>query len=95
MITLYSLYQLAAKHNIEIINMPLKTSKAKIVEYCDQTCIAIDKRQLNNINEEQQILEKCLGHYFSNSLYSINSTEQVILNCNNAAKKWVCDNLNL
>lgn len=92
MITLYSLYQIASEHNIEIIDITLKTSKAKIVEYSNQTCIAIDRKQLANTEEEQQIIKQCLGHYFSNSLYTLNSSEEIILNCNNVAKKWVCDN---
>lgn len=92
MITLYSLYQIAAKNKIEIIDMPLKYGKAKIVEYCDQTCIAIDRRQVENTFEEKQILKQCLGHYFSHSLYSINSTNNIINNCNNTAKEWVCKN---
>lgn len=95
MITLYSLYQIAAKNSIEIINVPLKTSKAKIVEYCDQTCIAIDKKQLANADEEFHIIEKCLGHYFSNSLYCLNDTNDKISSCNKAANNWVCNKPNL
>lgn len=91
--TLYSLYEVAANNDIEVIDIPLYTCKAKIVKYCDQTCIALDKKQICNALEEKQLLMTCLGHYFSNSLYSINDTDSVISNCNYLAKKWVCDNL--
>ena len=94
MVTLYSLYHIAEEHNIEIINIPLKCSKAKIVEYCTQTCIAIDKSKIANATEEMQILEQCLGHYFSHSLYSINSTDQFIYNCNKTAREWQFNNIN-
>lgn len=93
--TLYSIYQIVADNNIEIIDMELKSSKAKIVKCYDQTCIALDKKQISNAKEEKQILMTCLGHYFSNSLYSITDTETYIANCNHSAKKWVCDNLNV
>lgn len=91
--TLYSIYEIAAKNNIEIIDMKLRNSKAKIVKCYDQICIALDKKQIVNTGEEKQILMICLGHYFSNSLYSINDTPDFISNCNYAAKKWICNNL--
>lgn len=93
--TLYSIYQIAANNNIEIIDMELKSSKAKIVKCYDKTCIAINKRQINDATEEKQVLMACLGHYFSNSLYSLTDDEKFIANCNSKAKKWVCDELNV
>lgn len=58
--TLYLLYQIATQNNIEIIEMELKNSKAKIVKCYDQTCIAIDKSKILNLNEEKQIIMTCL-----------------------------------
>ena len=91
MVTLYSLYQIATKNKIKVINIPLKTSKAKIVKYCDQTCIALDKSQITTETEEQQIIAMCLGHFFSHSLHSIKSTNSIIFNTHDVAKKWVYD----
>lgn len=91
--TLYSIYQIATDNNIKIVDFRLKYSKAKIVKCYDQTCIAIDKQQIRNATEEKQILMACLGHYFSNSLYSIEDSPDTISNCNYVAKNWVCDNL--
>ena len=90
--TLYSIYQIATDNNIKILNIPLKTSKAKVVKCYDQTCIAIDKQQINNATEEIQTLMTCLGHCFSNSLYSLEDTKSHIENCNSVAKEWVCNN---
>lgn len=91
--TLYSLYEIAIKNNIEIVNMPLKASKAKIVKCYGQTCIAIDRNQLIDTEEEKQILMTCFGYYFTNSLYSIHDNIEFVSNCNYVATKWVCNNL--
>ena len=84
---LATLYDIADKENISIINFKMK-NKAIICEIDKEYYIGLNYSNFDNSREEKEILAEELGHYYCNALYDINSDEETIRKKEYRARKW-------
>lgn len=89
---LNKLYSIADKENISVINHRMK-NKAIICEIDDNYYIGLDYTNLDNSREEKEVLAEELGHYYTNSLYNINSDEETVRKKEYRARKWAIKTL--
>lgn len=85
---LNKLYSIADKENISIISHKMK-NKAIIGEIDKRYYIGLNYSKFDNSREEKEILAEELGHYYTNSLYNINSDKETIRKKEYRARKWV------
>lgn len=83
-----SLYKIADKEKIDIENFKWTNVKARIFEYNSSYYIGLDNNQIDTSIEEKEILAEELGHYYTNSLYYLNSSKELKDKCELRAKKW-------
>lgn len=76
----------AFRENIDIDDVPLFFSKAKIVDYDGIVGIAIDLSRIESHSEETMLLAHELGHYMTGSLY--NKKTALPLRCKFERKAW-------
>lgn len=84
---LNKLYSIVDKENISIINHRME-NKAIICEMDKEYYIGVNYSKLSNSREEKEVLAEELGHYYTNSLYDINSDEETIRKNEFRARKW-------
>ena len=89
---LNKLYSIADKETISIINHRMK-NKAIICKIDREYYIGLNYTDLDNSREEKEILAEELGHYYTNSLYNINSDEETIRKKEYRARKWAFSTL--
>ena len=82
------MYKIAENEKIDILNYNWTNTKARIFEINNKYYIALDSKQLVNSIEEKQILAEELGHYYTNSLYYLNSDNTQKKKCEYRAMKW-------
>lgn len=81
-------YKIAENEKIDILNYSWTNTKARIFEVDNNYYIALDNNQINNNIEEKEILAEELGHYYTNSLYCLNSDKILKDKCEHRALKW-------
>lgn len=86
------LYSIADKENISIIDHKMK-NKAIICEIDKEYYIGLNYSKFDNSREEKEVLAEELGHYYTNSLYNINSDEETIRKKEYRARKWAFSTL--
>lgn len=82
------LYDIASKENIDIDNYNWSNSKARIFEIDNRYSIALNSNKIDNSVEEKEVLAEELGHYYTNSLYYLNSDKTIKNKCEYRAMKW-------
>lgn len=85
---LNSLYNVANKENINVVNYKWNNVKARVFEIDNSYSIAVDYSKVKSTIEEKQIIAEELGHYYYNALYYINSDTIEKNKCEYKAKKW-------
>lgn len=82
------MYKIAENEKIDVLNYNWTNTKAKIFEIDKNYYIALDNKQINSSIEEKEILAEELGHYYTGSLYYINSDKVLKNKCEHRALKW-------
>ena len=82
------MYKIAENEHIDILNYKWTNTKARIFEIEDKYYIGLDNNQIENSIEEKEVLAEELGHYYTNSLYYINSDKTIKDKCEHRAMKW-------
>ncbi len=82
------MYKIAENENIDILNYSWTNTKARIFEIENNYYIALDNKNIKNSIEEKEILAEELGHYYTNSLYYLNSDKVLKDKCEKRAIKW-------
>lgn len=82
------MYKIAENEKIDILNYNWINTKAKIFEIDNNYYIALDNKQIDNSIEEKEIMAEELGHYYTGSLYCLNSSKIVKDKCEKRAIKW-------
>lgn len=77
------LESLATRENINIINYKMKP-KARIID----KCIFMDYSQIHTSKDEKCTLAEELGHYYYDSYYTFNSSQEEIDRAEYKAFKW-------
>lgn len=85
---LKSLYRLAEKRNIEIINLPLPETASMSIELQDVCYIGIDNAVLDTSAEERTHLAHELGHCIIGSFYNRHTQFDIRQRHENRADKW-------
>lgn len=85
---LKSLYRLAEKRNIEIINLPLPETASMSIELQDVCYIGIDNAVLDTNAEERTHLAHELGHCITGSFYNRHTQFDIRQRHENRADKW-------
>lgn len=85
---LKSLYRLAERRNIEIINLPLPETASMSIELQDVCYIGIDNAVLDTSAEERTHLAHELGHCITGSFYSRHTQFDIRQRHENRADKW-------
>ena len=85
---LKSLYRLAEKRNIEIINLPLPETASMSIELQDACYIGIDNAVLDTSAEERTHLAHELGHCITGSFYNRHTQFDIRQRHENRADKW-------
>lgn len=88
MISTLDMYKIAQNENIDILDYNWNKVKARIFEIDNKYYIALDNDKITNSIEEKEILAEELGHYYSNSLYYINTDIVTKRKCELRARKW-------
>ncbi|MBO5004206.1 MAG: ImmA/IrrE family metallo-endopeptidase [Clostridia bacterium] len=84
---LNKLYDVAAKENISIIDFRMK-NKA-IIELIDKEYyIGLNYSKIVHSTEEKELLAEELGHYYTNTLYNHNYSNEEIRKREYRANKW-------
>lgn len=81
-------YRIVDKEKINIEDFNWSNVKARIFEIDNKYYIALDNKQIDTSIEEKEILAEELGHYYTNSLYFLNSSKELKDKCELRAKKW-------
>lgn len=84
---LNKLYDIADKENIPVIDFKMK-NKAIIGCLDNNYTIGINYSNIDNSSEEKTILAEELGHYYTSSLYTNNSSLETISKKEFKAQKW-------
>lgn len=84
----FDMYKIAENEKIDILNYSWTNTKARIFEIGNNYYIALDRKQIDNSNEEKQILAEELGHYYCNALYYLSSDKIQKDKCEYRAMKW-------
>lgn len=82
------MYQIAEKEHIEVLNYKWINTKARIFELNNNYYIGLDDNQINTSIEEKEVLAEELGHYYTNTLYYLNSDKILKDKCEYRAMKW-------
>ena len=82
------MYKIAENEKIDILDYNWTNTKARIFEIDNSYYIALDNKQIHNSIEEKEILAEELGHYYTNSLYYLNSDDVQKKKCEYRAIKW-------
>lgn len=84
---LNKLYSIAEKENINVINFKMK-NKAIIGNINENYCIGLNYSNINDSREEKTLLAEELGHYYCNSLYNSQYSNEEISKKEFRACKW-------
>ena len=84
---LNKLYDIAEKENIDVYDFKMK-NKAIIGNIDNKYNIGLNYSIISNSNEEKTLLAEELGHYYSNTLYNENYSEEEISKREYRANKW-------
>ena len=82
------MYQIAKKEHINIVNYKWTNTKARIFELNNNYYIGLDDNQIDTTIEEKEVLAEELGHYYTNTLYYLNSDKILKDKCEYRAMKW-------
>lgn len=82
------MYKIAENEHIDVLNYKWTNTKARIFEIDNNYYIGLDNNQIKNSIEEKEIIAEELGHYYTNSLYYINSDKITRDKCEYRAIKW-------
>lgn len=81
------LYDVATKENISVIDFKMK-NKAIIEEVDKRYYIGLNYSKISNSIEEKELLAEELGHYYTNTLYKYNYSNEEIRKREYRANKW-------
>lgn len=82
------MYKIAEKEHIEVLNYKWINTKARIFELNNNYYIGLDDNQINTSIEEKEVLAEELGHYYTNTLYYLDSDKILKDKCEYRAMKW-------
>lgn len=89
---LNDLEKLAERENIKVTNYKMKKKKSRIVNY-GSPYIFMDYSKIDSQTEEKCILAEELGHYYTNTLYNHNYSNDEIRKREYRANKWALKTL--
>ncbi len=82
------MYKIAENEHIEVLNYKWTNTKARIFELNNNYYIGLDNNQIDSNIEEKEVLAEELGHYYTNTLYFLDSDKILKDKCEYRAMKW-------
>lgn len=82
------MYKIAENEHIDVLSYEWTNTKARIFELNNNYYIGLDNKQIHTSIEEKEVLAEELGHYYTNTLYFLDSDKILKDKCEYRAMKW-------